>query len=378
MDSDGPAIGQRRLRKGAFIFYVASFAIITVCTVAGILMGYLGEALVGMPMVIILGYAILVDRRYIHVPPELIILVVLAFFLSLVGRYTTDDGSVIRYATDVLTGINLGLLGMILMYSIIRALPKDREGSRRMIAFVSICIALSSYTIVRLVQYYVFRDSFDMTMDELMAEEGFILIGAAIVALVSVIMRRDSVFDGIVNSFLEENSEMIGIEEADRLAIERIIEEGENEWVEYKSTVRTNLATGETDKRMEKAVLKTIVAFLNSEGGTLLIGVADDGSIIGADVASFDNSKDKMGLHLSNIISAQIGSSFLPYISTTMVDFDGKTVIRVKCDPCKRPVFLKEGKIEIFFVRRGPQTEELTGNTLLNYVNSRRKKMRGV
>ena len=55
---------------------------------------------------------------------------------------------------------------------------------------------------------------------------------------------------------------------------------------------------------MEKAVLKTIVAFLNSDGGNLLIGVADDGAIIGADVASFDN-KDKMGLHLSNLIASQ-------------------------------------------------------------------------
>ena len=122
---------------------------------------------------------------------------------------------------------------------------------------------------------------------------------------------------------------------------------------------------------MEKAVLKTIVAFLNSDGGDLLVGVADDGSVIGADVDSFDGSRDKMGLHLGNLISSQIGSGFLPFITSRIVDIDGKAFINVHCESCPKPVFLKDGKIEIFYVRKGPQTEELTGNALLSYLTSR-------
>ena len=59
-----------------------------------------------------------------------------------------------------------------------------------------------------------------------------------------------------------------------------------------------------------------------------------------------------------------------------MVDFDDKTVIRVKCDPCEKPVFLKEGKVETFFVRKGPQSEELTGMSLINYVNNRKRQIK--
>ena len=56
----------------------------------------------------------------------------------------------------------------------------------------------------------------------------------------------------------------------------------ESHHLEYKSTLRTSVATGEVLKVLESASLKTIAAFLNSrEGGTLLIGVADDGSLHG-------------------------------------------------------------------------------------------------
>ena len=54
---------------------------------------------------------------------------------------------------------------------------------------------------------------------------------------------------------------------------------GETEGVEFKSTLRTNLHTGQPDEKMQMAALKTIAAFLNAGGGTLLIGVADDGSV---------------------------------------------------------------------------------------------------
>ena len=62
--------------------------------------------------------------------------------------------------------------------------------------------------------------------------------------------------------------------------IGELLELGESPWLEYKSTLRTRTDTGEVWKVLEGAVLKTVAAFLNSyDGGTLLIGVADDGSV---------------------------------------------------------------------------------------------------
>lgn len=368
-----------KLRHGAYVFYCLAFSIITVLTVIGLFFGDMGEALVGLPMVLVLGMAIFTDRRSIHVPPALVVLVVSAFFIAFAGRALGGDSLILNAIACIVTGINLGLLGLILIYILLRAMPGIKDENRRVVAFISVSIALAAYAMIRIVQYLVqdiaLGKDLDFGIDQMMIEMCLILIGSAIVAAIHGFKDQNNIFGGIINTFLEENSEIIRIDDMQRSDILKLIEEGESEWLEFKSTLRTNLQTGETDKRMEKAVLKTIVAFLNSDGGNLLIGVADDGSIIGSDVASFDN-KDKMGLHLSNLMSSQIGASFLPYISFFMVDFDDKTVIRVKCDPCEKPVFLKDGKIEIFFVRKGPQSDELTGMNLINYVNNRKKQMK--
>lgn len=370
-----------KLKREALLFYYISFAVVTIITVVGLFFGDVSDALVGLPMIFILGMAIFTDRKVIHVPPEMIVLVVVAFFLSLAGREMSGGSGIVLFASNILSGVNLGILGLILVYILLKSMPGTRDEDRRVVAFISVCIAVAAYSMVRLLQYVIVEllpDRVSMlSVDLIMIEMLAIFIGSFLVALVYNVQRRENIFGGILNAFLEENSEAIGMADMERVEVQRLIDSGESEWLEFKSTVRTNLQTGENDKRMEKAVLKTLVAFLNSDGGDLLIGVSDDGTIIGADVASFDN-KDKMGLHLSNIISAQIGNQFLPYMSTQMVDFDDdRTVIHVKCRPCERPVFLKDGKIEMFYVRKGPQSEELTGMALIGYVNGRKQQMRG-
>ena len=107
-----------------------------------------------------------------------------------------------------------------------------------------------------------------------------------------------------------------------------------------------------------------------------MVGVSDDGSICGIDIHSFEN-KDKLNLHFTNMLSSSIGNEYLPYISFNLVDFDEeRSVMRVRCERCRKPVFLKEGKNELFYVRSGPSSVELTGVNLINYVRNRSKKSR--
>lgn len=368
-----------RLRRGALIFYYVSFIAIAVLTIIGLMVGDMGDALVGIPMLFILGGAIFTDRERIHVPPEMILIVIIAFLVAFIGRTMSGESNhVVMMIASILTGINLGVLGIIAVFILMRSVPA-MEDDRRIVSFASVCIALASYVMIRILQYWIqgaLDDRIGFDLDILMRDMTGIFAGAFFVAMIYDIRKRANIFGGMINAFLEENSDLIGATDAQKAEVQRLIEGGESEWLEFKSTMRTNLQTGEVDKRMEKAVLKTIVAFLNTEGGNLLIGVADDGSIIGADVQSFDWSRDKMGLHLGNLISSQIGESFLPYISFVMLDFDGKTVVRVKCSPCDKPVFLKEGKTETFFVRKGPQSDDLTGMSLISYVNNRKKQLR--
>jgi type I restriction enzyme R subunit len=83
----------------------------------------------------------------------------------------------------------------------------------------------------------------------------------------------------------------------------------ETEQVEFKSTARWNLHDQAKDKRMEDAVVKTVAGCLNGEGGTLLIGVDDSGTVLGL-AADYECVKPSNGdgfvnwltTHLSNAI----------------------------------------------------------------------------
>lgn len=156
----------------------------------------------------------------------------------------------------------------------------------------------------------------------------------------------------------------------DEVAVSALVAEGEGKLVEFKSTLRTNLHTGQKDERMEKAVLKTIAGFLNSnDGGTLVMGIADDGELVGLEVDGFAN-EDKMALHLTNLRS-RIGADKMLYVHPRFEDHDGGRVFAVECLPSRSPVFLKDGNFERFYVRTGPSTTELTPSQTDAYVRQR-------
>src|SRR3546814_12750902 len=73
----------------------------------------------------------------------------------------------------------------------------------------------------------------------------------------------------------------------DKIQVSELIAAGEGDGVEFKSTLRMNLHTGQVDDKMQVTVLKTIAGFLNAKGGTLLIGVSDDGQVTGLSADNF-------------------------------------------------------------------------------------------
>ena len=99
--------------------------------------------------------------------------------------------------------------------------------------------------------------------------------------------------------------------------IEALIRSGESASLEFKSTMRQNLRSGKAGKEIELAWLKSVVAFLNTEGGILLIGVSDQGEILGLEADGFD-SEDKCRLHFKNLINQHIGLEFSQYIQLVL------------------------------------------------------------
>ena len=150
--------------------------------------------------------------------------------------------------------------------------------------------------------------------------------------------------------------------------IESLIQRGESKILEFKSTLRRNLHTNQNDPRIEHAALKTIVAFLNTEGGTLLVGVSDDGKYVGIEEDNFAN-EDKFQLHFKNLLKTMIGLSQTENIQWDLMRYDKGKILRVDCIKSDRPVFLKTKEGEKFYVRTGPATDELMARDLINYTN---------
>ena len=146
---------------------------------------------------------------------------------------------------------------------------------------------------------------------------------------------------------------------------EHMIATGENEKVEFKSTLRWNLAADKADKAIENSALKTIVAVLNTEGGTLFIGVKDDGNILGIEKDQFLN-EDKYLLHFASLLNDRIGKHYIEHIEWGLREVKGKKILRVTCKPSPTPAFLKNNGEE-FFVRNGPSSVQLSTSEVLEY-----------
>lgn len=131
---------------------------------------------------------------------------------------------------------------------------------------------------------------------------------------------------------------------------------GENEKLELKSTLRFDLRQNQINKKLEFVIAKTISAFLNSEGGILIIGVDDEGNVLGLenDIKSLTkNNIDGFELHLRNIISKHLSSSLEKYLKITFPEVDNKTICKVVIMKSGKPVFVTYEGQESFYVRIG-------------------------
>ena len=157
---------------------------------------------------------------------------------------------------------------------------------------------------------------------------------------------------------------------------EELIKRGESKTLEFKSTLRWNLVEDrKDDKRVTHAALKTIAAFLNTEGGDLLLGVADDGVIVGIERDRLEND-DKFMRHLSQVVRNGLGDRAGTCIDPKIQIVDGKGVCVVSCQRSPEPVFLRWKGVEKeeggdFFVRSGPGTVKLSPDDTSEFIRTR-------
>jgi hypothetical protein len=145
------------------------------------------------------------------------------------------------------------------------------------------------------------------------------------------------------------------------------IRKGENKHTEFKQTFRKDIQTGGQNKVLIKSSLKSVVAFLNSDGGSLLIGVADNGEITGIEEDIY-KSDDSYLLNFKDNLITKIGSSFLEFIEWNIYNVKSKKILKVDCKRASKPCYYEQSD---FYVRTNPASDILRDKQLADYVIER-------
>lgn len=152
------------------------------------------------------------------------------------------------------------------------------------------------------------------------------------------------------------------------ISVEEIVANGEDEYHEFKQTLRWDVKESKINKILEEVVLKTIAAFNNKEGGMLIIGASDDGEVIGLedDYNSLkDGDKDKFELHLRNLLNNAYSKEFTANnLSITFPKINDEELCIVEVLKGTKPLYTTMTdnagqKKEKFFIRSGNSSQEL-------------------
>ena len=159
------------------------------------------------------------------------------------------------------------------------------------------------------------------------------------------------------------------------LDIKALIASHENEQVEFKSTLQWDIKTQEEARWLRDEVIKTICAFLNSLGGTLLIGVSDESEVLGLQSdfklmngKTVTKQKDNFALLINNIINEHLGIIFNRYVKFSFQEVDDKMIAVIQVRPGPEAAFVKSDE---FYIRSGNQSRKLTMADSMRYIQRR-------
>jgi Putative DNA-binding domain len=152
----------------------------------------------------------------------------------------------------------------------------------------------------------------------------------------------------------------------------------EDETVEFKSSLRWDYAKQKPSKEVERAIVKTVAGFLNSEnGGTPIIGISDSKAVLGlqADYASFKSVKpDRDGFEqtLRQILIVAVGERRCARsVKARFCSSQGKELCIVTVAPSSEPVFLEDEAGGQLYVRVGNSTRPFGVQEALAYARDR-------
>lgn len=190
--------------------------------------------------------------------------------------------------------------------------------------------------------------------------------------------KRREILAQELNLFLEWLTQTEETEDA--VSIDDMIKAGESKYLEFKSSLRRDTVNWNINKALEQVILKVISSFNNAEGGTLLVGVNDEGRVLWLenDYQSLSGNRDEFELHLTNILNKTFWADF----GATQVDISfpivhEQEICMIEVKAGNKPLYLemmdKNGqKKKKLFVRSGNSSQEFDDPEALgNYIKTR-------
>jgi hypothetical protein len=323
-------------------------------------------------LIILLLIPQIVTKYEIKIPSEF------EWFILVFAIITLFLGKTGGIITPIIFGIAVAMIGFMIL-SILYSSNQIKKNYFLIIMF-SFNFAVAFGFAIELAKYYLkltlnqplSTDIYAYSMETMT----FVVLGALISSIIGYIYMRYhfKILGNLVSKITEKNPKLFQKQEKLKEEILELIKKGENERLEFKSTLRTNLHTNEIDRKIEYSVIKTIAAFMNSNGGILLVGISDSGEVIGTEKDNFE-SRDNYGLHLTNLIKTKVGKKFFPLVSFRFTEIENKTVLTLDCEKSKAPVFIKsQTDEEEFYIRIGPSSAQIKGSELVDYIDKNFKK----
>jgi hypothetical protein len=156
-------------------------------------------------------------------------------------------------------------------------------------------------------------------------------------------------------------------------SVGKLLQEGENEDVEFKASLRWDYKERRVNKELEYAVAKSIAGFMNARGGTLLIGVTDEKTPVGLD-EDYSTLKKKNSdgfiLHLNQILNNCLGKEYSAFLSANIIRFKGRDICRIDVLPSNKPVYIVHDGQEEFFLRALASTQPMQIKEAHEYIRT--------
>jgi predicted HTH transcriptional regulator len=146
---------------------------------------------------------------------------------------------------------------------------------------------------------------------------------------------------------------------------------GERQHVEYKSSLVWDYHQQRANKALHQPVMKTLAAFMNSSGGFLLIGVDDDGNVLGLE-PDFQTLRkpnvDAFETAFNMAFNKMIGVEFRQFVDVAFSELDEKPICVLWVRPSTHPAFLTDKGNEKFYIRAGNASQSLTISQANRYI----------